>query len=195
MRWRLSMSRCPRSAGGPIAGQGFDRSAGALRPLHRARPQPGANPAVHGHGRRAFSSAQQKLISNAVDATNYVTMAMGQPTHAFDRDKLEGGIILRRARKGEKLRTLDGDRALLDPEDLVVADEKKALALAGVMGGWETMITAETKNMLVEAAWFDPRHGAAQQQAPRPAHRCLAPLRARSRLQRAARCLRSGQRN
>ncbi len=55
-----------------------------------------------------FPLLQQKLISNAVDATNYVTMAMGHPTHAFDRDKLEGGIILRRARSGEKLRTLDG---------------------------------------------------------------------------------------
>ena len=98
---------------------------------------------------------QQKLISNAVDATNYVTIAMGQPTHVFDRDKLEGGIILRRARSGEKLRTLDGIERVLDPEDLVVADEKKALALAGVMGGWDTMITAETKNILVEAAWFD----------------------------------------
>jgi phenylalanyl-tRNA synthetase beta chain len=102
-----------------------------------------------------FGLLQQKLISNAVDATNYVTLAMGQPTHVFDRDKLEGGIILRRARSGEKLRTLDGIERVLDPEDLVVADEKKALALAGVMGGWDTMITAETKNILVEAAWFD----------------------------------------
>jgi phenylalanyl-tRNA synthetase beta chain len=102
-----------------------------------------------------FGLLQQKLISNAVDATNYVTLAMGQPTHVFDRDKLEGGIILRRARSGEKLRTLDGIERVLDSEDLVVADEKKALALAGVMGGWDTMITAETKNILVEAAWFD----------------------------------------
>ena len=103
-----------------------------------------------------FALLQQKLISNAVDATNYVTQAMGHPTHAFDRDKLEGGIILRRARSGEKLRTLDGVERVLDAEDLVVADEKKALALAGVMGGWDTMITAETRNILVEAAWFDP---------------------------------------
>jgi phenylalanyl-tRNA synthetase beta chain len=103
-----------------------------------------------------FALLQQKLISNAVDATNYVTLAMGHPTHAFDRDKLEGGIILRRARAGEKLRTLDGVERVLDPEDLVVADEKKPIGLAGVMGGWDTMITAETKNILVEAAWFDP---------------------------------------
>src|SRR5271154_3018504 len=121
------------------------------RALSQVRIQPSA-----GIVAERFGLLQQKLISNAVDATNYVTIAMGQPTHVFDRDKLEGGIILRRARKGEKLRTLDGIERVLDPEDLVVADEKKALALAGVMGGWDTMITAETKNILVEAAWFDP---------------------------------------
>ena len=103
-----------------------------------------------------FRLLEQKPISNAVDATNYCTLAIGQPTHVFDLDKLDGGIIVRRARKGEKLRTLDGIERTLDPDDLVVADEKKAVGLAGVMGGWDTMITAETKNILVEAAWFDP---------------------------------------
>jgi phenylalanyl-tRNA synthetase beta chain len=103
-----------------------------------------------------FRLLEQKAIFNAVDATNYVVLAMGQPTHAFDLDKLEGGIIVRRARKGEKLRTLDGVERVLDADDLVVADEKKALGIAGVMGGWDTMITPETKNVLVEAAWFDP---------------------------------------
>ncbi len=103
-----------------------------------------------------FAQLQLKSISNAVDATNYVLQAMGQPTHAFDRDKLEGNIIVRRARKGEKLKTLDGVERVLDPDDLVVADEQKAIGLAGVIGGWNTMITAETKNVLVEAAWFDP---------------------------------------
>jgi len=103
-----------------------------------------------------FALLQQKLISDAVDATNYVTLAMGHPTHAFDLDKLEGGIILRRARSGEKLRTLDGVERALDSEDLIVADEKKAIGLAGVIGGWDTMITQDTKNILVEAAWFDP---------------------------------------
>ncbi len=103
-----------------------------------------------------FGLLEQKQISNAVDATNFAWMAMGQPTHAFDLDKIEGGIIVRRARKGEKLKTLDGVERTLDPEDLVVADHAKALGLAGVMGGWDTMITPETKNVLVEAAWFDP---------------------------------------
>jgi phenylalanyl-tRNA synthetase beta chain len=103
-----------------------------------------------------FKLLEQKMILNAVDATNFAWLAMGQPTHAFDLDKLEGGIIVRRARKGEQLKTLDGMERVLDADDLVVADHKKALALAGVMGGWDTMITPETKNVLVEAAWFDP---------------------------------------
>ena len=103
-----------------------------------------------------FGLLEQKLISNAVDATNYAWLAMGQPTHVFDLDKLEGGIVVRRARQGERLKTLDGVERTLDADDLVIADEVKALGLAGTMGGWDTMITPETKNVLVEAAWFDP---------------------------------------
>jgi phenylalanyl-tRNA synthetase beta chain len=103
-----------------------------------------------------FALLEQKKISNAVDATNFVWLAMGQPTHVFDLDKLEGGIVVRRARKGERLKTLDGVERTLDPEDLVVADHARPVGLAGVMGGWDSMITAETKNVLVEAAWFDP---------------------------------------
>src|SRR5580704_4313853 len=103
-----------------------------------------------------FALLEQKKISNAVDATNFAWLAMGQPTHAFDLDKIEGGIVVRRARKGERLKTLDGVDRVLDAEDLIVADHAKPLGLAGVMGGWETMITPETKNVLVEAAWFDP---------------------------------------
>jgi phenylalanyl-tRNA synthetase beta chain len=103
-----------------------------------------------------FALLEQKKISNAVDATNFAWIAMGQPTHVFDLDKLEGGIVVRRARKGEKLKTLDGVERILDPEDLVVADHSKPVGLAGVMGGWDTMITAETRNVLIEAAWFEP---------------------------------------
>jgi phenylalanyl-tRNA synthetase beta chain len=103
-----------------------------------------------------FRLLEQKMISNAVDATNFAWLAMGQPTHAFDLDKIEGGILVRRARKGERLKTLDGVERVLHAEDLVVADHAKALGMAGVMGGWDTMITAETKNVLVEAAWFEP---------------------------------------
>ena len=103
-----------------------------------------------------FSLLGLKAISNAVDASNFVLQGMGHPTHAFDLDKVEGGIIVRLAHKGEKLRLLDGTERTLEPDDLVVADHVKALGIAGVMGGWDSMITPETKNILVEAAWFDP---------------------------------------
>src|SRR3974390_249277 len=87
-----------------------------------------------------FALLEQKKISNAVDATNFAWLAMGQPTHVFDLDKLEGGILVRRARKGERLKTLDGVERVLDPEDLVVADHVKPVGLAGVMGGGDSMI-------------------------------------------------------
>jgi phenylalanyl-tRNA synthetase beta chain len=103
-----------------------------------------------------FALLGLKAISNAVDASNFVLQGMGHPTHAFDLDKIDGGIIVRLARKGEKLRLLDGTERTLEADDLVIADHSKALSLAGVMGGWDSMITPETKNILVEAAWFDP---------------------------------------
>lgn len=103
-----------------------------------------------------FSRLGLKAISNAVDASNFVVHGMGHPTHAFDLDKIEGGIIVRLARKGERLRLLDGTERVLEADDLVIADHVKALSIAGVMGGWDSMITPETKNILVEAAWFDP---------------------------------------
>src|SRR5271163_4706430 len=107
------------------------------------------------HVAEYFTLLGQKQISNAVDASNFVLLGMGHPTHAFDLDKIEGGIVVRLARKGEKLKLLDGTDRTLEADDLVVADEKKALALAGVMGGWDSMITPKTKNILIEAAWFD----------------------------------------
>ena len=103
-----------------------------------------------------FSRLSLKAISNAVDASNCVLHGMGHPTHAFDLDKIKGGIIVRLARKGERLKLLDGTERTLEPDDLVIADHVKALSLAGVMGGWDSMITPDTKNILVEAAWFDP---------------------------------------
>jgi phenylalanyl-tRNA synthetase beta chain len=99
----------------------------------------------------------QRPISNAVDATNYVLWEMGKPTHVFDMDLLEGGrLIIRRAKNGEKLKTLDGVERTLSSEDLVVADAKKPVGLAGVMGGFDTMITDKTRNILIESAWWDP---------------------------------------
>lgn len=94
-------------------------------------------------------------ISNVVDITNLVLMEYGQPLHAFDRDKLaEGRVVVRRARREEGLRTLDGVDRALDPRDLVIADASDAQALAGVMGGAGSMVDAGTTNILLEAAWF-----------------------------------------
>jgi len=99
----------------------------------------------------------QRPISNAVDATNYVLWEIGKPTHVFDMDLLEGGtLIIRKARNGEKLKTLDGVERTLTSEDLVVGDAKKPVGLAGVMGGFDTMITDKTRNILIESAWWDP---------------------------------------
>jgi phenylalanyl-tRNA synthetase beta chain len=99
----------------------------------------------------------QRPISNAVDATNYVLWESGKPTHVFDLDLLEGRrLVIRRARAGETLKTLDGVDRQLTPEDLVVADAVKPVGLAGVMGGYDTMITGKTRNILIESAWWDP---------------------------------------
>ena len=99
----------------------------------------------------------QRPISNAVDATNYVLWESGKPTHVFDLDLLEGRrLVIRRAQDGEILKTLDGVERKLSTDDLVVADARKPVGLAGVMGGFDTMITERTKNILIESAWWDP---------------------------------------
>jgi phenylalanyl-tRNA synthetase beta chain len=104
---------------------------------------------------RRLQLLDQRPISNAVDATNYVLWEIGKPTHVFDMDLLEGGkLVIRKAKDGEKLKTLDGVERTLTSEDLVVADAKKPVALAGVMGGFDTMITDKTRNILIESAWL-----------------------------------------
>jgi phenylalanyl-tRNA synthetase beta chain len=109
------------------------------------------------HVAQRLRSVDQRPINNAADSSNFTLWEMGHPTHAFDLDLLEGGkILVRRAREGERLKTLDGIDRELFPEDLVIADAVKPVALAGVMGGFDTMITATTTHILVESAWFDP---------------------------------------
>jgi len=98
-----------------------------------------------------------RAISNLVDVTNAVMLETGHPLHAFDLDKVVGGIVVRRARPGEVLRTLDGIDRPLVADDIVIADGEGPVALAGVMGGARTEVSASTTNVLLEAATFDPR--------------------------------------
>ena len=107
--------------------------------------------------RHRLEAAGVRSINNVVDVTNYVMLEVGQPMHAFDLDKLaEHRIVVRRARPGEKITTLDGVERTLDPEMCVIADAKKAVAIGGVMGGLETEIGPSTKRMLLESAYFLP---------------------------------------
>ena len=107
--------------------------------------------------RARLFAAGMRSISNVVDITNYVMLATGSPLHAFDSTTLAGGrIIVRRAAAGEKIRTLDGVDRELVPDDLVIADAERAIALAGIMGGEETEIGDATTTVLLEAANFEP---------------------------------------
>jgi phenylalanyl-tRNA synthetase beta chain len=152
---RLKQS-CQRSKGRPTSQSTFKRPTSvrgsrlakfaAQRSSHRLHTW-----------RTVCSLIDQRPISNAVDATNYVLWESGKPTHVFDLDLLEGRrLVIRKARSGETLKTLDGVERKLSHDDLVVADAKKPVGLAGVMGGFDTMITEKTKNILIESAWFDP---------------------------------------
>ena len=100
--------------------------------------------------------AGMRSISLAVDITNYVMLELGQPTHAYDLDKLKGGITVRRAKLGETLKTLDGQIRKLDVEDLLICDDSGPIGLAGVMGGESTEVDSSTRNVLIESANFDP---------------------------------------
>ncbi|OOG60058.1 phenylalanine--tRNA ligase subunit beta [Rhodanobacter sp. C03] len=95
-------------------------------------------------------------ISAVVDITNYVMLELGQPLHAFDNDKLGGDIVVRHAHPGETLKLLDGSEAKLDQGFVLIADEHKALAVAGVMGGYDSRVTDTTRNIFLEAAHFAP---------------------------------------
>jgi phenylalanyl-tRNA synthetase beta chain len=114
--------------------------------------------------RQALEKVGIRSISNVVDVTNYVMLEIGQPLHAFDYHLLGKGasgtptIVVRRANEGEKFTTLDGQGRTLTNENLLIADETKAIALAGVMGGQNTEINEKTVDVLIESAWFKPQN-------------------------------------
>src|SRR5438093_7471195 len=106
--------------------------------------------------RAKIESVGVRSINNIVDISNFVMLELGQPTHAFDADKLKGGIDVRLAHDGEKFLALDGKTYSLKPDNCVVADQERAVGIGGVMGGEETGVTESTKNVLLEAAYFLP---------------------------------------
>ncbi|MGL4270251.1 MAG: phenylalanine--tRNA ligase subunit beta [Plesiomonas sp.] len=97
-----------------------------------------------------------RSIDPVVDVTNYILLEMGQPMHAFDHAKIDGGIVVRMAEEGEKLTLLDGNEVTLRADTLVVADHSRPLAMAGIFGGEYSGVTAETKDVLLECAFFSP---------------------------------------
>jgi phenylalanyl-tRNA synthetase beta chain len=105
-----------------------------------------------------LEAAGSRSINNVVDATNYIMLEIGQPMHAYDLAKLAGpALVARRARPGETVVTLDGTRRTLTPAMTVIADDREAQGIGGVMGGAASEVSAETKDIVLEAAYFDPR--------------------------------------
>ena len=145
----------PALAGDERVGIGIDDPEGCLRFVGRLfRDVSVGESPLWLKGRLRHSGV--RAISNVVDVTNYVMLALGSPLHAYDLDLLRGGLVARRARAGEKVRTLDGVERALTPDDLVIADGERAVGLAGIMGGEETEVSATTTNVLLEAANFEP---------------------------------------
>jgi phenylalanyl-tRNA synthetase beta chain len=106
--------------------------------------------------RERLRRAGVRSVSAAVDVTNYVMLELGQPMHAYDLNKLQGGMVIRQANANEQVTLLDGRAITLTPDVLVIADEQRALALAGVMGGLDSAISDETVDVLLEVAYFEP---------------------------------------
>lgn len=126
---------------------------------------------------RRIQLAGMRPISLAVDITNYVMLELGQPLHAYDRTRLSGTIVVRRAMQGEALETLDGTKRSLGEEDLLITDESGPIGVAGIMGGASTEINATTTDIVIEAAHFDAdtiSRGARRHRLPSEASRRFA---------------------
>ena len=137
-----------------------------------------------------------RAVSPIVDVTNYVMLELGQPLHAFDLERLEGGIRVRRARAGERLTLLDEREVELRPSTLVIADHRRAVALAGIMGGLGTAVSDTTRDVFLEGAWFspsdlmgEPRHYRLNTDASHRFERGVDPALQRDAIERATRLL------
>ena len=137
-----------------------------------------------------------RAVSPVVDVTNYVMLELGQPLHAFDLHRLEGGIRVRRARAGERLTLLDERTVDLRPSTLVIADHRRAVALAGIMGGLDTAVSEATRDVFLESAWFspvdlmgEPRHYRLNTDASHRFERGVDPVLQRDAIERATRLL------
>jgi phenylalanyl-tRNA synthetase beta chain len=122
-------------------------------PVFTAR---GVTRATPGWMVRRIEQAGMRSISLAVDVSNYVMLELGQPNHAYDKAKLRGAIAVRRAKAGETLTTLDDTERLLDPDDVVICDDRGPIGIGGVMGGADVEIDASTTDIVIECAYFDP---------------------------------------
>ena len=140
------------------ARRGIRLEAGKDAPRYLGRIVEGIDPSAHSPRWLAerLRRAGLRPISAVVDITNYVMLELGQPLHAFDNDALQGNIVVRHAIAGETLKLLDGSEAKLDPGFVLIADEHKALAVAGVMGGFDSRVTDATHNIFLESAHFAP---------------------------------------
>ena len=156
-----STVKVPVQATAPVTGaarRGIRLEAGKDAPRYLGRVIEGIDPAARTPLWLAerLRRAGLRPISAVVDVTNYVMLELGQPLHAFDNDTLAGDIVVRHARAGETLKLLDGSEAKLDDGFVLVADEKKPLAVAGVMGGYDSRVTDTTRNIFLESAHFAP---------------------------------------
>lgn len=150
----------------PKSGEGFELKVEDSAPIHGVEGcsrffllgVSGINPdaPVPGWMATRLKLAGMRSISIAVDITNYVMLELGQPLHAYDADKLNGGITVRRALHGETIVTLDEKERALHVEDLLITDNSGPIGIAGVMGGLSTEVSSTTRNVLIEAAGFDP---------------------------------------
>jgi len=156
-----SAVKVPAQAAAPVTGaakRGIQLQAGKDAPRYLGRIVEG----IDSTARTPLWMAERlrraglRPISAVVDITNYVMLELGQPLHAFDNDTLEGDIVVRHARAGETLKLLDASEAKLDPDFVLIADEHNALAVAGVMGGYDSRVTDGTRNIFLESAHFAP---------------------------------------